>query len=100
MGTNREQQPLPLFWDRCAKAIHPGQADFFVIRSEAFADPTPPEITEDDLLRDHRREIEKLITAMQDLSEQQAMDQVYRRKNLILCNGCIDDWMERPLGDV
>jgi len=99
MDTDSESQPRPLICDRCAKAVHPGQADFFAIRIEAFADPTPPEITEDDLQRDHRREIEKLIAAMQRLSEQQAMDQVYRRKNLILCNGCCDEWMQRPLGD-
>ncbi len=92
MSTNSESQIIPLCRDRCSQAVHPGQADFFVIRIEAFADPTPPEITEDDLQRDHRREIEKLIAAMQDLSEQQAMDQVYRRKNLILCNGCCDEW--------
>ena len=99
MSTNSESQFLPLRCDRCSQAVHPGQADFFVICIEAFADPTPPEITEDDLQRDHRREIEKLIAAMQRLSEQQAMDQVYRRRNLILCNGCCDQWMQRPLGD-
>ena len=99
MSTNSESQSLTLFCDRCSQEVHPGQADFFVVRVEAFADPTPPEITADDLQRDHRREIEKLIAAIQNLSEQQEMDQVYRRKNLILCNGCCDEWMERPLGD-
>ncbi len=98
MGTNSESQSLAFSCDRCSKDVHPGRAEFFAIRIEAFADPTPPEITEADLQRDHRREIEKLIAAMQDLSEQQAMDQVYRRKNLILCNDCCDEWLERPLG--
>ncbi len=99
MSTNSESQFLPLRCGRCSQEVHPGQADFFVIRVEAFADPTPPEITEDDLQRDYRREIEMLMAAMQNLSEQQAMDQVYRRRNLILCNGCCDEWMQRPLGD-
>ena len=98
MDTNSESPSLPLFCDRCSREVHPGQADFFVIRVEAFADPTPPEITEDDLQRDHRREIENLLAAMQYLSEQRAMDQVYRRKNLILCNSCCDAWMERSSG--
>ena len=78
--------------DRCSKEVHPGQGDFFVIRIEAFADPTPPEITEDDLQRDHRREIKDLISRLEALSGQEAMDQVYRRRNLILCNRCCDAW--------
>ena len=52
MGTNSESQSLAFVCDHCSKDVHPGQADFFVIRIEAFADPTPPEITEDDLQRD------------------------------------------------
>ena len=85
---------------RCRAEVHPGRGDFYVIRVEAFADPTPPEFTDEDLTRDHRREIKDLISRLDGLSEQDLLDQVYRRLNLILCGRCYADWFEHPFGEV
>ncbi len=87
-----------LICHRCGVELEPGKAQFYVVRIEAFADPSPPDLSEEDLQRDIKGEIERLIESMSDLSAQEAMDQVYRRITLYLCNGCYRDWIEKPVG--
>jgi hypothetical protein len=89
---------LPLFCQRCGAQLEPGRGEFYLVRIEAFADPTPPSITTADLQRDIVADIERLLTALRDLSEQEAMDQVYRTMTLYLCNGCYQQWIEHPVG--
>jgi len=86
----------PLFCDRCTVELHPGRGDFFVVKIEAIADPTPPEFTEEDLRRDHRREIERLLAQVEELSEREAMNQVFRRLTIFLCDRCYQKWIENP----
>lgn len=85
-----------LLCHRCGVEVHPGRAEFYVVRIEAFADPTPPEITDEDLKRDLRTEIERLAEQLDALSEQEAMDQVYRRLVICLCTRCYHQWIENP----
>ncbi len=85
-----------LLCHRCGVEVHPGRAEFYVVRIEAFADPTPPEITDEDLKRDLRTEIERLAEQLDALSEQEAMDQVYRRLVICLCTRCYNQWIENP----
>ena len=89
---------LPLLCNRCLVELTPGKGDFYVIRIEAVADPTPPVISEEDLSRDARGEIDRLIAQMQHLSEQELLDQVYRRVTLSLCGSCYAEWIENPTG--
>jgi len=88
----------PIFCNRCARELHPGRGNFYVIRIEAVADPSPPEFTEEDLQRNAGAEIARLIEQMRDLSEQELMDQVYRRLILYLCRPCYEHWIENPTG--
>jgi len=88
----------PLFCHRCAAEVEPGKGQFYVVRIEAFADPTPPTITEEDLKRDVKGEIDRLIEAMSGLSDQEAMDQVYRKMTVYLCGACYREWIENPMG--
>jgi hypothetical protein len=88
----------PLFCHRCAVELTPGRGDFFVIKIEAVADPTPPTITKEDLERDNAGEIDRLAEAMAGLSEQEALDQVYRRLTIHLCDACYRRWIENPTG--
>ncbi len=69
-----------------------------MVNIEAYADPTPPEFAEEDLTRDPREEIRKLAERLQDLSEREAMDQVYRRLTIHLCAPCYRQWIEDPTG--
>jgi len=86
----------PLFCHRCAVELEPGRGDFYLIRIEAVADPTPPTITKEDLERDHAAEIDRLFKATAELSDQEAMDQVYRRLTIHLCGACYSRWIEDP----
>ena len=87
----------PVLCHRCGLDLHPGSGDFYVVRIEAFADPFPP-VIEDDPNRDNRREIERLVEELGELSPQEAMDQVYRRLTLCLCTPCYRRWIENPVG--
>lgn len=87
----------PLFCHRCAAELEPGRGQFYVVRIEAFADPTPPTFTREDL-SDIMGEIDRLIEAMSDMSAQEAMDQVYRKMTVYLCNACYQRWIDNPTG--
>ncbi|MGA2065791.1 MAG: hypothetical protein ABSG86_12515 [Thermoguttaceae bacterium] len=87
----------PLLCARCSAELTPGKGDFYVVRIEALADPTPPSFSEEDLQRDPRAEIERLINRMKELSEQELLDQVYRRLVLSLCGPCYRRWIEDPV---
>jgi hypothetical protein len=88
----------PLFCDRCVRELTPGQGDFYVVKIEAIADPTPPVFQDRDLERDLRGEINKLVAELEDLSERESMDQVCRRVTIFLCGDCYRKWIENPAG--
>ncbi len=88
----------PLFCARCARELVPGQGNFFVVKIEAAADPGPMVVSDRDLASDPRRAIEELIRQMQDLSQQEMMDQVFRRLIIYLCTRCYREWIENPAG--
>ena len=88
----------PLLCAKCLKVLVPGQGDFFVVRIEAVADPTPPEFTEEDLQRDAAREFSELVEQLAEYSERELMDQVCRTTVLHLCNECFRSWIEDPTG--
>ena len=85
-----------LLCHRCGCSLQPAQASFYIVRIEAFADPTAPHITHDDLTGDLEAQIESLIDQMRDSSERELGDQVHRRLTLHLCNRCYNTWIENP----
>jgi hypothetical protein len=98
MSENNSNDQLPTCCHRCGAELKPGQGNFYVVRIEALADPTPPTFSEEDLRRNIRAEIDWLIEQMRDLSEREAMDQVFRRLILYLCGPCYRQWIENPVG--
>lgn len=88
----------PLLCDRCLAELHPGRGDWYLVRIEAFADPSPPVITDEDLARDHAAEIDELLRRMSEMSERELLDQVHRRLSLSLCGPCYRAWIENPTG--
>jgi len=98
MNESDQAGQWPTLCDKCRAELRPGEGSFYVVRIEAFADPTPPQFSEEDLHRNTRAEIERLIAQMRELSEQDAMDQVYRRLTLYLCAPCYRRWIENPTG--
>jgi hypothetical protein len=63
-----------------------------------MADPSPPDLDERDLGAAPRREIQRLVDEMSGLSQQELMDQVYRRVTIFLCLPCYTKWIENPTG--
>lgn len=88
-----------MFCDRCLRTLTPGDGDFFQVAIEAVADPTPPKL---DPGREDRADLERrlasLIRDLDDVSPQEAMDQVRRRLTLHLCTPCYREWIENPTG--
>jgi len=81
----------------CAASVRCGHGEFYVVRIEAFADPSPPELIEHDTGRDFHQELRRLLDQAKGVSEQEALDQVYRRLTLCLCNACFARWIENPV---
>jgi len=69
-----------------------------MVRIEAFADPTPPDIGTGDMMADPGEEIDRLIGQMHDMSEQELMDQIHRRLTIHLCGTCYRGWIDNPAG--
>ncbi len=86
----------PLLCTRCLKTLEPGRGEFYVVTIDAVCDPTPPTITAEDVGRDLRQDWREIVAALQDVSPQEAMDQVYRRVVIHLCNACFGVWIENP----
>jgi hypothetical protein len=91
-------QEAPLFCARCLKPLIAGRGEFYVVLIDAVADPTPPHFTPQDLHRDIRAEIVRLLKELQNCSEHELMDQVLRRTIIHLCNPCFASWIEDPAG--
>jgi hypothetical protein len=87
-----------LFCHRCSAVLTPGEGDFYVVRIEAFADPTPPDLSGADADFDPGAEIDRLIERMRDMGERELMDQVHRRLTIHLCGRCYRQWIENPAG--
>lgn len=85
-----------LLCHRCSALLTPGEGNFYVVRIEAFADPSPPNLDSLDAEVDVETEWQRLLDQMRDLSEQELMDQVYRRMTLHLCGECYRQWIENP----
>jgi hypothetical protein len=92
-----------LLCHRCGCDLHPGKGNFYVVRIEAFADPTPPTFTDSDLMdmtgAELDREINELIEDMKDISELELRQQVHRRLTMHLCGRCYCLWIENPAGE-
>lgn len=100
-GYNRRMssQSDPLFCDRCSIQLEPGRGNFYVIKIEAVADPSPPIFDAPDAEKDATKEIQRLVEESSEYSAQELMDQVYRRLTIFLCLSCYSRWIENPSGD-
>ena len=92
-------EDVPLFCHRCGRILIPGKGNFYVVRIEACADPTPPDLDAGELDGlDMNEEFSRLIEEMREMSERELMDQVYRRMIVHLCGSCYRVWIEDPAG--
>lgn len=86
-----------LICHRCSALLTAGEGSFYIVRIEAFADPTPPHLDGDEFADlDPGAEINRAIEQMHGMTERELMDQVHRRLTIHLCSQCYEDWIEDP----
>ena len=78
------------------KQLAVGRGEFFLVKIEALADPTPPVFDEEALRECQREDLRELVGQLDGLSERESMDQVHRNLTLYLCNACYRTWIENP----
>jgi hypothetical protein len=83
---------------RCGSEIELGRGEGHFVEIRAVADPTAPVLSEEDLAVDTERAIAELVARIHGMSEQQLVDQVYRRSLFWLCSDCHGRWMADPFG--
>lgn len=91
-----DAESWPIACHRCGAQLTPGEGSFYIVKIEAFADPTPPPVDESLALGEISAEIDQLLKRMYDFSEQELMDQVHRRLTLLLCAVCYQQWIDDP----
>lgn len=88
-------RPNPHFCRRCGRELTPGRGSFYHVTIEAIADPSLSLAGEE---QETRPQIEALLDQLTEISEQEAMDQVYRREAFDLCGPCYRRWIANPTG--
>ncbi len=88
----------PLLCHRCGVELTPGEGDWYIVKIEAIADPTPSDLAAEPGELEIRREITRLLKQMRDMSERELMDQVHRKMTIHLCGPCYQQWIENPTG--
>jgi RNase P subunit RPR2 len=89
---------VPIFCRRCSAPLTPGEGNFYVIAVEAFADPSPPRLTQESLATDQRQVLRELMAQMEHFSERELLETVHRKMNFFLCAACYRRWIEDPTG--
>ncbi len=92
-----EQSSIELICHRCGCALTAGEGSFYIVRIEAFADPSPPVIDESEPTS-QPGDLEALLEELERFSGQELMDQVYRRMTISLCAACYARWIDNPAG--
>jgi len=82
--------------DRCGHPIEQGQLRY-IAKIQVFAAADPLEITLEDLLRDTRREMNRLLQQCEGLTEEELMRDVYVKFEYDLCRACQKAYVNNPL---
>ena len=83
---------------RCSAMLKPGNGSFFIVKIEAFADPSGPTAESVPTAKELRQQLETLVKQLHNVSPQEAMDQVHRRLTIHFCKTCYQTWIENPTG--
>jgi hypothetical protein len=69
----------------------------YEVRIEVKAAYDPLALTDEDLEKDYRQEIARLLSQLEGASEVEAQDQVYRAFDFDLCPACQRRYVREPL---
>ncbi len=93
-----DSEETHLFCTRCGCDLTPGLGDFYIVRIDALADPTPPIISDNGGDMDINEQFSRLFEEMRHMTERELMDQVHRSLTIHLCGQCYGQWIENPAG--
>ncbi len=83
--------------DLCGQELLAKSEVRYEVRIEVKAAYDPLEITEEDLNRDIRGEIAKVLQQLEGISEEEAQNEVYRQFEFDLCPACQRTYLKDPL---
>ena len=83
--------------DMCGKPLLSDEDVRYVVKIEVYAAYDPMEITEEDLDRDHKKEIADLLSQMEDMDPEELEEGVYKRMRFDLCAACHRRYLANPL---
>ncbi|HRU05548.1 MAG TPA: hypothetical protein P5137_07210 [Candidatus Brocadiia bacterium] len=89
---------MKLTCDRCGKILLVDEDVRYKVRIEVFAAYDPMEVTQDDLARDNRAEMLRLVRALRGLDPERAQDSVHRQMEFEICPACQRAYLADPLG--
>jgi hypothetical protein len=90
--------PIHYKCDRCGKRLAPDDPNRFVVKVEVFAAADHLTVTEEDLERDHRAEIDRLVKQLDKMTADEVEDLTYRAFRFDLCRDCHKVYLKNPLG--
>jgi hypothetical protein len=82
--------------DLCGTRMSANDPNRYILKIEAFAAAGPVEITQEDLRRDHKEEIRRLLDTLSRQSQDQIEDSVYRAFRYDLCTACHAKFLRQP----
>lgn len=85
--------------DGCGKDLRRDGSDHFIVKIETFAAAGSLEFTEEDMKRDHRADIERVIRDLATTTPDEIEDQVYRSFRFDLCPTCQRKYLKKPIPD-
>ncbi len=88
---------FPTQCDLCGKTLLIDEDIRYVLKIDVYAAYDPMELTADDLERDHRAEIKRLIEQMNGMDPQELEDSVHKEFNFQLCPACQREYIKNPL---
>ena len=89
---------MQLTCDLCGKTLLIDEDVRYIVNIEVFAAYDPMELTEEDLRKDYRKELQELVRRMRQMDPEKAQDSVYRKFEFQLCPPCQRRYLKDPLG--
>jgi hypothetical protein len=86
--------------DMCGAALLVDSDVRYEVKIEVKAAYDPLELTREDLKRDLKAEIERLLQQMQGMTREEAENSVYKVLRFDLCPPCQKKYLQRPLPKV
>ncbi len=90
---------LDVSCDCCGKGLLIDSNVRYEVEIEVKAAYDPLEITDDDLSENHEKEMDRTLKELEELSEEEVKEQVYKKMEFNLCSSCQSDFLESPLPD-